>query len=208
MSYSSVSANTRTGTSPNRSPRCGASGRSRSPRGHVRRFVPAVAADSGADGGVRFDCPPPLLSVEANLQRRLRATPIHRAPMARPARPPPPPRDPNAPPAPPGSSSGGGGGPPRHNQPMSDSKPPPLGYICYRCGQKGECCSSFLRSEVVDDAIDVEQDTGSKNVPPTPIEPTTTDLVSSAPREFPKVSSPPSRDLGLEHRMPRPEARG
>jgi hypothetical protein len=58
------------------------------------------------------------------------ATPIYRAPLKNGARP----GGPGGAGAP-GSSGGGGGF--RAGMPSGEHKPPPLGYICYRCGQKG-----------------------------------------------------------------------
>lgn len=67
------------------------------------------------------------------------ATPIHRGPM-RPqtSRPPPGPGGSGGPGGGGGGGPGGGGFRPQHAPPGSiDHKPPPSGYICYRCGQKG-----------------------------------------------------------------------
>lgn len=82
------------------------------------------------------------------------ATPIHRARMPQP-RPPPPPRDASATFAPGASTSAapttGGALPEPVRQPYQPQqasmshKAPPIGYICYRCGQKGTLCSASLR---------------------------------------------------------------
>lgn len=118
--------------------------------GHVRRYEHAVAGDSAADGKVRRFPPPSSFALCPTLDESdlsfSSATPIHRAPLGGHARPPPQHNNSGG-----GGGGGGGGAPgggPRpafRDTPMAH-KPPPPGYICYRCGQKGPFVVFFLAS--------------------------------------------------------------
>jgi hypothetical protein len=94
------------------------------------------------------------------------------------------PRKPGGPPGGPGGSGAGSSMPPRDTRfhPYSD-RPIPQGYVCFRCGQKGELFESFFVSRLIS-----YQATGYKTAQPTKTKSLTTNPESSEQQAFREAS--------------------
>lgn len=144
-----------------------------------------------------------MRTIETNAFTRSSATPIYRAPLARPPRPPPAAWDPSS--RPPNASNGlpviEGASVDRSSFQSSAAasqshKATPAGYICYRCGQKGTESRHFV--SVLLPRIHARsflKVIGFRIVRQIVIELGTINRGSSERRVFPRVSSPRSKVL-------------